>query len=84
MDYGTFSPQTVTSNNNNQASYLRYWGKARPTNEHGAEYHLLPYHCLDVAAVGKGDSDRPQIVWHLTYSSDHGGGFAKRQTMKKP
>lgn len=30
-------------------SYFRYWGKA----EKGGEgYHLLPYHCLDVAAVG--------------------------------
>jgi CRISPR-associated endonuclease/helicase Cas3 len=27
--------------------YYRYWGKAE-----GAGYHLLPYHCLDVAAVG--------------------------------
>ena len=34
------------------ASYYRYWGKARPSGEHGAQYHLLPYHCLDVAAVG--------------------------------
>ncbi|PKN24789.1 MAG: CRISPR-associated endonuclease Cas3'', partial [Deltaproteobacteria bacterium HGW-Deltaproteobacteria-21] len=29
-------------------NYLRYWGK---TGE-GGSYHLLPYHCLDVAAVG--------------------------------
>ncbi len=32
-------------------SYYSYWGKAdkdAPTNK----YHLLPYHCLDVAAVG--------------------------------
>lgn len=28
--------------------YYRYWGK---TSEDGT-YHLLPYHCLDVAAVG--------------------------------
>lgn len=36
------------------ASYFKYWGKARkdPVTE-GADYHLLPYHCLDVAAVGK-------------------------------
>lgn len=32
--------------------YFRYWGKARPSDDGGAEYHLLPYHCLDVAAVG--------------------------------
>jgi len=30
----------------------RYWGKARPDDETGPAYHLLPYHCLDVAAVG--------------------------------
>lgn len=29
----------------------RYWGKARPDDDTGLEYHLLPYHCLDVAAV---------------------------------
>ena len=29
--------------------YLRYWGK---TEKDGNRYHLLPYHCLDVAAVG--------------------------------
>jgi len=32
----------------------RYWGKARSGDETGPEYHLLPYHCLDVAAVGLG------------------------------
>jgi CRISPR-associated endonuclease/helicase Cas3 len=31
--------------------YFRYWGKARKDGEEGAAYHLLPYHCLDVAAV---------------------------------
>lgn len=30
-------------------SYFRYWGKAE---KDGTAYHLLPYHCLDVAAVG--------------------------------
>ena len=30
-------------------SYFQYWGKAE---KDGAGYHLLPYHCLDVAAVG--------------------------------
>ena len=33
-------------------SYFRYWGKAKPDGGDGAQYHLLPYHCLDVAAVG--------------------------------
>lgn len=31
--------------------FYRYWGKAGPAAEE-AGYHLLPYHCLDVAAVG--------------------------------
>ncbi len=31
--------------------YFKYWGKARKEGEAGAPYHLLPYHCLDVAAV---------------------------------
>lgn len=35
-------------------SYFKYWGKAKKvTEESGHDYHLLPYHCLDVAAVGK-------------------------------
>jgi CRISPR-associated endonuclease/helicase Cas3 len=33
--------------------YYRYWGKAKPdAGSIGPAYHLLPYHCLDVAAVG--------------------------------
>lgn len=31
--------------------YFRYWGKARTEEGNGPMYHLLPYHCLDVAAV---------------------------------
>lgn len=32
--------------------YFKYWGKAKKDSEQqGADYHLLPYHCLDVAAV---------------------------------
>ena len=34
------------------AEYYRYWGKAKPVDEAtGVLFHLLPYHCLDVAAV---------------------------------
>ena len=33
-------------------SYCRYWGKATVGGNSQAGYHLLPYHCLDVAAVG--------------------------------
>ena len=36
-----------------QPSFYRYWGKARPSADSVAAYHLLPYHCLDVAAVGR-------------------------------
>lgn len=32
--------------------YCRYWGKAKPHWD-SDPYHLLPFHCLDVAAVGR-------------------------------
>jgi len=33
-------------------SYFKYWGKAKKaSDENGYSYHLLPFHCLDVAAV---------------------------------
>jgi CRISPR-associated endonuclease/helicase Cas3 len=35
-----------------QAPYYRYWGKAKPKDDNGPAFHLLPFHCLDVAAVG--------------------------------
>jgi len=32
--------------------YMRYWGKAKKDqDDDGPDYHLLAYHCLDVAAV---------------------------------
>lgn len=35
-------------------TYFGYWGKAQSQPEqYGAEYHLLAYHCLDVAAAGQ-------------------------------
>ena len=34
-------------------SILNYWGKARKLEDGSYDYHLLVYHCLDVAAVGK-------------------------------
>jgi len=36
-----------------EASLLAFWGKAQPTSKEGHGYHPLPYHALDVAAVGK-------------------------------
>lgn len=35
------------------ADYYKYWGKAKRRDDGGYDYHLLVYHCLDVAAVGK-------------------------------
>ncbi|MBU2103269.1 MAG: hypothetical protein KKF80_07710 [Candidatus Omnitrophica bacterium] len=32
-------------------TYFKYWGKARKKEDGRWDYHLLPYHCLDVAAV---------------------------------
>jgi CRISPR-associated endonuclease/helicase Cas3 len=33
-------------------SYFKYWGKAKSNpSQVSVDYHLLPYHCLDVAAV---------------------------------
>ena len=29
----------------------RYWGKARPDDETGPAYPLLPYHCLTLPKV---------------------------------
>lgn len=34
-------------------SFFRYWGKAKSDIQNGPQYHLLPYHCLDVAATGR-------------------------------
>ncbi len=33
-------------------SYYKYWGKAQKQDGGTYKYHLLPYHCLNVAAVG--------------------------------
>ncbi|WP_180339865.1 HD domain-containing protein, partial [Klebsiella variicola] len=34
-------------------NYLRYWGKtSKVTSTKIKPYHLLAYHCLDVAACG--------------------------------
>lgn len=35
------------------ANYYQYWGKADKGEAGEYKYHLLVYHCLDVAAVGK-------------------------------
>ena len=51
------SQDLCQSSDNKQAvfetmKYYKYWGKAKKElNQEGNDYHLLPYHCLDVAAV---------------------------------
>jgi len=38
---------------NQPATYYKYWGKASIGDSTGAAWHMLPYHCLDVGAVGE-------------------------------
>lgn len=45
--------------------YFRYWGKAQQSEDGKWDYHLLPYHCLDVAAVGRCLADRLGIAEHI-------------------
>ena len=46
-----------------EQGYWRYWGKASPADKASeAAYHLLVYHCLDVAAVGEALIDA-QPAW---------------------
>lgn len=46
-------------------SYFKYWGKAKKeANSEGADYHLLPYHCLDVAAVAEVWLDESSTLLH--------------------
>ena len=40
-------------NNKGVHNIYRYWGKVNSSEEGTTDYHLLEYHCLDVAAVGE-------------------------------
>jgi CRISPR-associated endonuclease/helicase Cas3 len=57
-------------------SYFKYWGKARKeTGLEGKDYHLLIFHCLDVAAVAdvwmqKSNVLLSQIASELKLSND--------------
>jgi CRISPR-associated endonuclease/helicase Cas3 len=42
-------------------TYYKYWGKAE---KDGSRYHLLPYHCLDVAAVAAAWWDQSTAIRH--------------------
>lgn len=46
--------------------YFKYWGKAA---RDGRGYHLLPYHCLDMAAVANSWLHLNKVVRHR-FSSD--------------
>ncbi|MBU4304876.1 MAG: CRISPR-associated helicase Cas3' [Candidatus Omnitrophica bacterium] len=46
-------------------TYYKYWGKAKKLEDGGWDYHLLPYHCLDVAAVGYYLADRLGLAEHI-------------------
>jgi len=68
---------SAEKNTSTAARYLRYWGKARKEGGEGAPYHLLPYHCLDVAAVA-------DIWWKNCHPLQHffmkNCGFSSQQT----
>ena len=59
------------------SSYFAYWGKARPA-EGESSFHLLPYHCLDVAAVGRVYLRRAPAL--LSWLSDE-FGFADKDAL---
>lgn len=45
---------------------FKYWGKAKKSDQQGGdEYHLLPYHCLDVASVAARWWDGSPALRHL-------------------
>ncbi|MBF0494187.1 MAG: CRISPR-associated endonuclease Cas3'' [Candidatus Omnitrophica bacterium] len=46
-------------------TYYKYWGKASRGFADDEICHLLPYHCLDVAAVGQILADRLGVSKHI-------------------
>jgi CRISPR-associated endonuclease/helicase Cas3 len=52
-----------------KADYFKYWDKA--DRDDPTKYHLLPYHCLDVAAVASVWWDRSEVIRRsfLSYSA---------------
>lgn len=45
--------QPILMSTERNESYFGYWGKAQPSEAQCERYHLLPHHCLDVAACGR-------------------------------
>ena len=39
--------------NDETQDYCRYWGKVNSSEDDDLSFHLLPYHCLDVAAMNR-------------------------------
>ena len=49
--------------------FYTYWGKTTDDPHDPLRYHLLPYHCLDVAAVGSVLIERdPHLLCRFTKS----------------
>ena len=68
MDNGNYVKRW--GRNMTEKLYYKYWGKASSDNESGVGYHLLPYHCLDVATVANqlwlhSSSLRRQFNWGM-------------------
>nr|WP_308872976.1 HD domain-containing protein [Thiothrix subterranea] len=58
--------------------YFRYWGKAKPgLDEAEAQWHLLPFHSLDVAAVASVWWDESPAIQHSFMQ--HGGKLSTKQ-----
>jgi CRISPR-associated endonuclease/helicase Cas3 len=66
--------------NLDESHLLAFWGKAQPLGADGPGYHPLPYHALDVAAVGKVWCELDSRLTHwfaglLGLASDHVSGL---------
>jgi len=48
--------------NSSEDIIYRYWAKTDTSDKNCSDYHLLPYHCLDVAAVGQALLSRHQSL----------------------
>lgn len=45
-----------------EGAIFNYWGKAQPSENGQTAFHLLPFHCLDVAAVGVAYLERSALL----------------------
>lgn len=59
------------------APYWSYWGKAKSDNDAELNYHLFPYHCLDVAAVAAVWWDKSHVIQRSFLQSS---GLSAEQT----